>query len=456
MTAQDAFTRPHSAEAETSVIGGLMLDNDAIDRMGPLKAEQFYRQDHRAIYETIVSLIAQQQPADVLTVFQSLRDRGLEKETGGLPYLTEISHNTASASNISRYADIVREKALLRGLLSAASKVQEIVTEDRSLTAAQMLDAAQAEIGKLAEETTRKEPASIQEAMSRYIDDLDARMNGDKPNPGIPTGLADVDKILNGGMRRGALITIGARPGMGKSALAETIACNAALSGYSVLFLSMEMPELEVTERAIANIGKVSVAALGAADSRLDGELHRVTHAITAAADVKFFIDDEPGLTLLQVVTKTRAIKRRHGLDLLVVDYLQLMSGGEEKRYQQIEAITKGLKILAKTLNIAVLALSQFSRDIEKRPSPQPKASDFRDGGSIEQDSDILMGLYREEQDKPDTDWKGMAELFVMKNRQGKTGKAGLAYLGEFMRFENYTGALPQPEERKKIRRGFE
>ncbi len=457
MTAQDAFTRPHSAEAEASVIGGLLIDNDAIDRMGPLKSEQFYRHDNRMIFEAIVSLIAQQRPADVLTVFQTLRDRGNEETSGGLPYLTEISNSTASASNISRYADIVREKALMRGMLAATSKVQEMVTGDRAKTAPEMLDAAQAEFGKLAEETTRKEPASIQEAMARYIDDLDARFHGETTSPGIPTGLSDIDALLNGGMRRGALVTIGARPGMGKSALAETIACNATVAGHSVLFLSMEMPELEVTERAIGNLGKISVAALAAADKRLDGEWHRVTHAITAVKDVKFFIDDASGLTLLEVVTKARAIKRKHGLDLLVIDYLQLMVGSEEKRYQQIEAITKGLKILAKTLNIAVLALSQFSRDIEKRPSPRPKSSDFRDGGSIEQDSDILMGLYREEQDNPDSQWKGMAELFVMKNRQGKTGKAGLTYLGDFMRFENFTGQMPDMESRTQKRtRGFE
>src|SRR5690606_21476273 len=281
------------------------------------------------------------------------------------------------------------EKALLRGMLLAADAVHDIV--HGPLPAAEKLDAAQAEFGKLAETTTRKEPASIQAAMARYVDALDERYHGHAPNPGIPTGLVDLDEILNGGMRRGALITVGARPGMGKSAFAETLALNAALDGHSTLFMSMEMPESEVVERAIASVGRVSARALARGDRGLDlnDGRRKVTHAVTTMSEAKLCIDDEPGLSLLQVVTKARAIKRKHGLDLLVIDYLQLMTGTEEKRYLQIEAITKGLKILAKSLNITVVALSQFSREIEKRPNPRPKPSDFRDGGSIEQDSDI-------------------------------------------------------------------
>lgn len=454
----DHFTAPHSAEAEQAVIGGLMLDNDAIDRMGPLRAGDFYRHDHRLVFEAVTGLLALQQPADITTVFDRLAAAGHLDTVGGLPRLHEISTNTPSASNIAHYAKIVRDKALQRGLLAAAGRVQEIVTERSGKSAHEMLDAAQAEFGRLADGTIQREPASIQDAMSRYIDDLDRRFHGEADHPGIPTGLADLDAMLNGGLRRGALVTLGARPGMGKSALGETIACNAGQAGHSVLFLSMEMPEAEVTERAIANIGRGSVVALAAADKRMDeGQWARITHAAQAAAKMRMFIDDQPGLALLDVVTKARAIKRKHGLDLLIVDYLQLMVGSEEKRYQQIEAITKGLKILAKTLGIAILALSQFSRDIEKRPNPRPKPSDFRDGGSIEQDSDILMGLYREEQDNPDTQWAGVAELFVMKNRQGKIGKVALTYVGDSMRFEGYAGAVPQTDRQpRRASRGFD
>lgn len=449
-THDEPMVPPQSLDAEQAVLGGLLLDNEAIDRIGELRREQFYAHHNGLVFEHIQRLIAVQQPADVVTVFDSMRRAGIDAD---LSHLNALVANTPSAANIGRYAEIVREKALLRGMLTAASTVRDIVAS--SLPAAEKLDAAQAEFGKLAETTARREPASIGEALSRYVEGLDQRFQGQAPNPGIPTGLTDLDAILNGGIRRGALATLGARPGMGKSALGETIALHAALARYGTLFLSMEMPELEVTERAIANVGRISATTLARADASLgDDGWPRVTHAVQRLQETSLFIDDEPGLSLLQVVTKSRAVKRKSGLDLLVVDYLQLMSGTEEKRYQQIEAITKGLKILAKTLNIAVLALSQLNREVEKRVNKRPIPADFRDGGSIEQDSDILLGLYREEQDNPETPNKGFAELFVMKNRQGKTGRVPLTYLGEQMRFENCSWVPPEAPA-KPQRRGF-
>lgn len=444
---------PHSLDAEQAVLGALLLDNDAIDRLEGLRPEHFYVHDNKIIFERIQQLIGQQQPADVLTVFDQMT---AQKERADLTYLHNLAANTPSSANIGRYSKIVQERALERGILSAAGMAREIVAS--SLTPAEKLDAVQAEFGKLAEDTVRKEPVSIQSALHTYIEDLDRRYHGQTPNPGIKTGLADLDKILNGGMRRGALITLGARPGMGKSAFGETIAINAALEGYSTLFLSMEMPELEVTERGIAIAGKMPASALSAAGPEMDRDGHwaSVTSAVQRLQNAKFYIDDEPGLSLLQVVSKARAVKRKQGLDLLVVDYLQLMTGTERERYQQIEAITKGLKILAKNLNIVVLALSQFSRDIEKRLQPRPKPSDFRDGGSIEQDSDILLGLYRAAQDNPDAPDTGYSELFVMKNRQGKTGKLPLMYIGEQMRFANFTGPIPTEEPVRRKTRGFD
>ncbi|MFA5633483.1 MAG: DnaB-like helicase C-terminal domain-containing protein, partial [Porticoccaceae bacterium] len=381
---------------------------------------------------------------------------GAAGEQPDLGYLNALTANTPSAANIGRYADIVREKALLRGMLRAANVVHEIVAG--ALPAAEKLDLAQAEFGKLAETTIRKDPTPIREALGRYIEILDDRVQGLAQNPGIPTGLVDLDEYLNGGIRRGALAVIGARPGMGKSALGETVALNAAIAGYGALFLSMEMPEAEVTERAIANVGRISATVLARAERDLgaaDGWA-RVTAAVQQLESVSLFIDDDPGLSLLQVVTKARAVKRKAGLDLLVVDYLQLMTGPEEKRYQQIEAITKGLKILAKTLNIGVLALSQLNRDVEKRVNKRPIMADFRDGGSIEQDSDILLGLYREEQDKPDTQYKGYAELHLLKNRQGTIGTVPLTYLGEQLRFASHAGPVPEFSYSKRQSRGFE
>lgn len=448
MTPNEPFQIPRAPEAEQSVIGGLCLDNDAIDRIGALQPDAFYNAENRKIYAAIVSLIQRQEPADLVTITSA--DPSID-----MAYLNQIVLNTPSAANIAHYAELVREKALMRGVLAATSQIQEIVHQPGK-TAAEILDAAQSELSALADTTTTKEPAPINEAMTRYLSLLDDRMHGRAADLGMPTGLTDLDGVLNGGLRRGALITLGARPGMGKSAIAESIACNMA-QDYSVLFLSMEMPESEVTERAIANWGKVSSTKLATAKELSSDDWNNATKAALIAQRSKLFIDDQPGLTLLDVTLKARQVKRKHGLDVLIVDYLQLMSGSEEKRYQQIEAITKGLKILAKTLNIAVLALSQFSRDIEKRPNPRPKSSDFRDGGSIEQDSDVLLGLYREEVDKPDiNNLKGWAQLYVMKNRQGRTGEISLAYLGDYMRFENFSGPKPEAPQQSKRSRGFE
>lgn len=447
MTPNDQFQIPRAEDAEQAVIGGLCIDNDAIDRMGVLRADAFYNAENRRIYSAIVSLIQQQKPADLITIVDA--DPAID-----MGYLHSVIQSVPSAANIGRYADMVREKALMRGVLDAAARIQELVTAPGK-KAAEILDGAQSQLAALSQQTVKKEPASIREAMSRYVEILDQRYQGEGKSLGLSTGLADVDSLLNGGLRRGGLVTIGARPGMGKSALAETIACNMS-ADYSVLFLSMEMPESEVTERAVANWGKVSASRLATA-GLTDDDWNRVTAATARAQDAHLYIDDQAGLSLLDVTAKARQIKRKHGLDVLVVDYLQLMTGTEEKRYQQIEAITKGLKVLAKTLDIAVVALSQFSREIEKRPNPRPKPSDFRDGGSIEQDSDVLLGLYREEVDKPDIDnLKGYADIYVMKNRQGKTGQVSLTYLGEFMRFENFTGQRPQPQQQAKRTRGFE
>lgn len=448
MNSYEQFQIPRAPEAEQSVIGGLCIDNNAIDRIGVLHPAAFYNAENRKIYAAIVSLIQRQEPADLITV--TTADPSIS-----MAYLHEIIQNTPSAANVAHYADVVREKALMRGVLSATSRIQEIVHEPGK-RAAEVLDAAQSELSALADTSTSKEPAPINEAMTRYLELLDDRMHGRAADLGMPTGLSDLDGILNGGLRRGALITLGARPGMGKSAIAETIACNMAPE-YSVLFLSMEMPESEVTERAIANWGKVSSTKLATAKDLSDDDWNRATKAALIAQRAKLFIDDQAGLTLLEVTLKARQVQRKYGLDILIVDYLQLMSGSEEKRYQQIEAITKGLKILAKTLNIAVLALSQFSREIEKRPNPRPKSSDFRDGGSIEQDSDVLLGLYREAVDKPDIEnLQGWAQLYVMKNRQGKTGEVNLTFLGDYMRFENFSGPKPEAPQQTTRSRGFQ
>lgn len=454
---QQAAVPPHNDDAEQAVLGGLLIDNTAIDRMPELPSDAFYRYEHRLVHEQILRLVGAGRAADVLTVHDALQNAGHDVS---LEYLNALATGVAGTANIARYAEIVIDQALRRQVLAAADVVQGIV-HGGGKTGAEMLDAAQAEFGKLDRHACRKEPVALQVVMARYVDELDARYHGHAEVPCVPTGLRDLDDYLGGGLPRGGVTTLGARPGMGKSALAQTITCNSAGTGKAVAFFSMEMPEREVAERGLAIVGKLSAAVLRAADKEaMDrGDFWpRLTWAVQQMQDYKMFIDDDVGLTLLQVAAKARALKRRHGLDLLVLDYLQLMTGPEEKRYQQIEAITKGLKVLAKTLDIAVLALSQFSRDIEKRLTPKPKMSDFRDGGGIEADSDVLLGLYREEQDNPDTEWKGTAEVYVLKQRQGRVGKIALTYTGECFRFDDFNGVVPAEDRPrgKTSRKGFD
>ena len=435
-----AAVPPHNLTAEHAVLGGLLMDNEALDRMGDLEPGQFYHHGHRMIFEGARSLILRSRPADVITVHDYLLTMGKAEAIGGMAYLNSLVESTPSLANIGRYADIVRETALLRELAGAADRVHQLVAE-RQQPAAELLDAAQAEFGKLALGATKDEPVSIADAMVTFLDDLDGRVHGTVAHPGIPTGIQELDDKLNGGPCRGDVFVIGARPGMGKSALAGSIGCNNAQAGYSVMFWSGEMPAKQVTGRAVANWGRVSASKLNAVKPQLSADdWGRLTRAAQIAGDAKFYVDDEAGLTLQSLAAKARAVHRKHGLDVLIVDYIQLMEGSEQNRTLQIEAITKGLKRLAKQLNIVVYALSQFSREIEKRVNKRPMLSDLRDGGSIEQDADIAIGLYREEQDDPDTEFKGYAELYVMKQRNGTLGMVPAAYRGEYLRFEDYTG----------------
>lgn len=450
MRAETAILPPHNLNAEEAILGGLLQDNETFDRLGDLEPAHFYHHGNRMVFEGARSLIMRARPADVVTVHDYLLTMGTAETIGGLPYLNSLVESTPSLANVSRYAEIVRETALLRKLAGAADTVQQMVLA-RQQPAAELLDAAQAEFGKLALGAVRNEPVSISDTMVAFLDDLNGRVQGKVAPAGIPTGIQELDDKLNGGPGRGDVFVIGARPGMGKSALAGSIGCNNAQAGYSVMFWSGEMPAKQVTGRAVANWGRVSASKLNAAKPQLSSDdWGRLTRAAQIAGDSKFYVDDEAGLTLQALSAKVRAVHRKHGLDVLIVDYIQLMEGSEQNRTLQIEAITKGLKRLAKQLNIVVYALSQFSRDIEKRVNKRPMLSDLRDGGSIEQDADIVVGLYREEQDDPDTELKGYAELYIMKQRNGTLGMVPAAYRGEYLRFEDYTG----PSVTKSAARG--
>lgn len=426
-------TTPAAIEAEQSVIGALLRDNGAIDRMGDLRPIHFYRHDHRAIFSEIIRQIAQGHQCDVISAGVAL--------TLSVPdcmaYLNSIAQSVPSAANIARYADLVRDRALRRGLLAATADMSEMAFNPGGRSAGDVLDAAQSALAALAETRTVREPIKASHAMLAHIDVIDGRV--DRKYVGLATGFADIDALLTGGANRGALVILGARPSMGKTALALNIATNVARD-YSVLFLSQEMQNGELLDRALASLGRIPLGAIIGGDmtpQQWDG----FTAANLKLNALNLHLDDQPALTILDVRSKARLTKRKHGLDMIVVDYLQLMSGEGDSRNQQIEEISRGLKALAKELNIVVLALSQLSRNAANKSRPQ--LSDLRDSGAIEQDADIVLFVHRDEVDDPHSHLKGFADVFIAKNRQGRIDDVLLAYEGTYTQFSDAKQSRP-------------
>lgn len=415
-----------SVEAEQSVLGSLLIDNGALDRVPGLKPDHFSRQDHRTIFVAITKLISLGESADVITTHEALQ---YPQKVGGLPYLNDLYRNTPSAANIQHYATILEDKALRRSLIAETGKIAETAAHSSKTPASQLLDQAQAVISRLSETRIEKEPVKASEAMISHIEIMNDR--SERKISAIPTGFEDIDDLLNGGMNRGNLVIIGARPSMGKTALSLNISMDQARN-YSVLFLSQEMATGELLDRATASLGSVPLGNV------IRGEMTEqnwgnYTAGIGKLNDLNLYVDDQGGLTLLDVRSKARAVKRKHGLDVLIVDYLQLMSGAGENRNQQIEEISRGLKALAKELNIVVIAISQLSRNAANKSRPQ--LSDLRDSGAIEQDADIVIFLYRDEVDNPNTHMRGFADIFIAKNRQGRIDDVLLEYEGQYTRF---------------------
>jgi replicative DNA helicase len=426
---------PQAIEAEQSVIGSLLRDNAAVDRMGDLRAAHFFRHDHRTIFSEIIRQITAGKECDVISAGVALA----QSVPDCMGYLNGITQSTPSSANMARYADLVRDRALRRGLLAATDSMAAMAVSPGGRSAGEVLDAAQATLSALAETRAVREPIKASDAMIAHIDVLDGR--ADRKYTGIATGFADVDALLTGGPNRGALVILGARPSMGKTALALNIACNVAVD-HSVLFLSQEMMNGELLDRAIASLGSVPLGSVIRADVMTDQDWSGFTVANKKLHGLNLHLDDQPALTLLDVRSKARLTKRKHGLDMIVVDYLQLMSGEGTNRNQQIEEISRGLKALAKELNIVVLALSQLSRNAANKSRPQ--LSDLRDSGAIEQDADIVMFVHREEVDNPQTHMQGYADVFIAKNRQGRIDDVLLEYEGMYTRFVSSTRQRPE------------
>ncbi len=423
-----------SIEAEQGVIGSLLFDGSGIDRItAPLRVEHFSRDGHRIIFGTITELLQAGKPADIVTVHATLEERGLDRVVGGLVYLAEVASSMPSSANIHRYAEIVVEKAQLRALLASSRKIEEVVA-DRSLSTPEKLSEAQSIIQGVTEEAlTQSAPERLSSILGQHLNIMDDRLNGKQD--AISTGFNDLDKNLNGGIREGQLIYVAGRPAMGKSSFALQISLAIAKIG-PVLFCSQEMPKRDVADRIYAVEASIPL------DSLLSGMNNDQWDAATAAAGrlakTPLFIDEQPSLRFSDIASKARLVRRQAGgIKAVVIDYLQLMAGKGDNRNAEIEKISRSLKQLAKELNAPVIALSQLNREVEKRPNKRPLLSDLRDSGSIEQDADIVIMLYRDEVYIPQTLDKGTAEILIRKNRQGKTGEVRLSWRGECAAFGN-------------------
>ncbi len=439
---------PHSIEAEQSVLGGLLLDNAAYDRIADfVSADDFYRFDHRLIFQHIVKLVSAARPADVITVFESLTSAGKAEEVGGLSYLNALAQNTPSAANIRRYAEIVRDRGVLRKLITVSDEISGNAFNPQGREVKQLLDEAESKIFAIAEEGARGSQGfvEIQPLLTQVVERIDELYNRDNQSEitGVPTGMVDLDRMTSG-LQPGDLVIVAGRPSMGKTAFSVNIGENVAIdSGLPVALFSMEMGGTPLAMRMLGSVGRLDQHRLRT--GRLnDEDWPRLTHAIQKMNEAQIYIDETPALSSIELRARSRRLARQCGrLGLIIVDYLQLMSANSpgENRATEISEISRNLKGLAKELNCPVIALSQLNRSLEQRPNKRPVMSDLRESGAIEQDADVILFIYRDEVYNPDTPDKGTAEIIIGKQRNGPIGSVRMTFLGQYTRFENYTGS---------------
>lgn len=423
-----------SIRAEQAVLGGLLADNDALDRIPHLSAEHFYREDHRAIFAELRLQVAAGLRADPMTLFEKLAG----KVDDCLKYLATLRSSAVSAANITRHAEIVADRATKRALAALCIDMQALAVSGQP--AAACVDQVAARLEELAQQKTTHEPRHISDLMGQYADTLQRRMEGmAKP---ISTGHRDLDDILDGGLERGTLTVLAARPGMGKTAMGLGLARNVARDGVS-LFLSMEMSAEQVSDRNAAAIGQVPLKWLRKPGDKPHGDDARywdlMTAAFVKAAQMRMYIDEQAGMNMIELRAKARKVKRKSGLDLLVVDQLSFITGGKaEKSYEAVGEHTRGLVALAKELDCAVVLLCQLNRECEKRNDKRPMAADLAMSGSIEQDAANILFLYRDDVYHAEkSNDPGICEVISVKQRQGSPGTIGLRYIGPETRFED-------------------
>ena len=441
---------PHSIEAEQSVIGGLLLENEALDKIADiLSANDFYQHDHKLIYQHIGKLIEQNRPADIVTVAESLENNAELSAVGGIAYLGALAQNTPTAANIRRYAEIVRERSVMRKLVVVGSGIADSAYNPMGRDAQQLLDEAEAKIFQIAEGGKKSNEGfvDIKVLLPQVADRIDQLFQRDNPSDvtGIPTGFSDLDTMTSG-FQAGDLVIVAGRPSMGKTAFSLNIAENVALdTGLPVAVFSMEMAATQLAMRMIGSVGRLDQHKMRT--GRLEDEdWVRLTTALGKLNDAPIFIDEGAGLSSFDVRARARRLHRQAGkLGLIVVDYLQLMSAPSgkqgENRATEISEISRSLKALAKELDCPVVALSQLNRSVEQRPDKRPVMSDLRESGAIEQDADLILFIYRDEVYNADSPDKGTAEIIIAKQRNGPIGRIRLTFIGENTRFENYAGS---------------
>ncbi len=432
---------PHSMEAEQGVIGGLLIDNDAWDRISDkIIDNDFYRPEHRIIFRAISSLAARNEPFDVITVSEFLAKEGKLENAGNLPYLTELAANTPSVANIIAYAGIVRERATLRQLISVSSEIADSAYFPKGRAGDEILNEAERKIFEIAEARPQTSaPVVLKDLLKQTVDTIDLLFHSEDQITGLSTGFADLDEKTSG-LQKSDLVIVAGRPSMGKTTFAMNLVENAMMkSDQAILVFSLEMPAESLVMRMISSLGRIDQSKVRSGKLE-DDDWSRLSSTVALLQERNLFIDDTAGITPTEMRSRARRIAREHGeIGLIMVDYLQLMqaSTSSENRVNEISEISRSLKALAKEFDCPVVALSQLNRSLEQRPNKRPVNSDLRESGAIEQDADVIMFVYRDEVYHPETEHKGIAEIIIGKQRNGPIGTVRLMFHGRYTRFDN-------------------
>lgn len=437
---------PHSVEAEQSLLGGLLLENESWDRVADVVGENdFYRHEHRLIFRAIQSLVMLGRPADVITVQETLQRNDVLDDVGGFDYLLTLAQSTPSAANIRRYAEIVRERAIMRQLAEVGTEIARNAYNPQGRTAEQLLDEAENKVFQIAESTTKSQQGflEMEDLLRENIDRIDALYTRENPDEvtGVSTGFTDLDKLTSG-LQAGDLVVVAGRPSMGKTAFSVNIAEHVAIHNQlPVAIFSMEMGGAQLVMRMLSSVGRLDQQVLKNGSLQRE-HWERLNEAVVQLSQAPIFIDETAGLTALEIRARSRRLARRFDgkLGLIVIDYLQLMSGSgrTDNRAAELGEISRSLKALAKELKVPIIALSQLSRGVEQRTDKRPMMSDLRESGAIEQDADLIMFMFRDEYyTKEQSQFKGLAECIIGKHRNGPTGRVFLTFLGQFTKFEN-------------------